>query len=217
MKTLLGIILMSALALILGGCIEDGIDTSPSSQPDFSVDTLYMGTVFTGQPTPTSRFKVYNRHNRIISISDISIRGGSRVFRLNVDGFAGENFHNVEIRPKDSIFVFVEATLAPNGRPELTEINQTIDFTTNGVTRSVVINAEGQDVRQLNGEIIDTDTRFDAVYPYQIFDSLVVSPGATLTLAPGTTLHFHDKAYCRVEGTLVSEGTPELPDRKSVV
>ncbi len=211
MKTLLGIVLMSALALILGGCIEDGIDTSPSSQPDFSVDTLYMGTVFTGQPTPTSRFKVYNRHDRIISISDISIRGGSRVFRLNVDGFAGENFHNVEIRPKDSIFVFVEATLAPNGRPELTEINQTIDFTTNGVTRSVVINAEGQDVRQLNGEIIDTDTRFDAVYPYQIFDSLVVSPGATLTLAPGTTLHFHDKAYCRVEGTLVSEGTPELP------
>ena len=107
--------------------------------------------------------------------------------------------------------MFVEATLAPNGRPELTEINQTIDFTTNGVTRSVVINAEGQDVRQLNGEIIDTDTRFDAVYPYQIFDSLVVSPGATLTLAPGTTLHFHDKAYCRVEGPLVSEGTPELP------
>ncbi len=30
MKTLLGIVLMSALALILGGCIEDGIDTSPS-------------------------------------------------------------------------------------------------------------------------------------------------------------------------------------------
>ena len=62
---------MSTFTLILAGCIEDGIDTSPSSQPDFSVDTLFMGTVFTGQPTPTNRFMVYNRHDKIMRISDI--------------------------------------------------------------------------------------------------------------------------------------------------
>lgn len=211
MKTLLSIVLMSVFTLILAGCIEDGIDTSPSSQPDFSVDTLFMGTVFTGQPTPTNRFMVYNRHDKIMRISDISIAGGSSCFRLNVDGFAGESFQDVEIRPNDSIYVFVEATLNPNGSPGLSEINETIDFTTNGVKRSVVIHADGQDVTRLEGAVIDSDTRFDATYPYQIFDSLVVSPGATLTLAPGTTLHFHDKAFCRVEGTLVSEGTPEQP------
>lgn len=211
MKTLLSIVLMSAITLILAGCIEDGIDTSPSSQPEFSVDTLFLGTVFTDQPTPTSRFMVYNRHDRIISISDISLRGGGSDFRLNVDGFAGESFHNVEIRPKDSIFVFVEATLSPNGAPGLSEINRIIDFTTNGVTRSVVVHADGQDVSRIKGEVIESDTRFEATYPYQIFDSLVVGPGATLTLAPGTTFHFHDKAFCRIEGTLVSEGTPEMP------
>lgn len=211
MKTLLNILFMSVFAFILAGCIEDGIDTSPSAQPEFSVDTLFMGTVFTDQPTPTSRFIVYNRHDKIISISRIAMSGGNSVFRLNVDGFSGESFQNIEIRPNDSIYVFVEATLRPNGTPELTEINETLDFTTNGVTRSVVIHADGQDVTRLRGVVIDSDTRFEADYPYQIFDSLVVSRGATLTLAPGTILHFHDKAYCRIEGTLVSEGTSEKP------
>ena len=35
---------------------------------------------------------------------------------MNVDGLSGREFHNVEIRAKDSIYVFVEATLPENGR-----------------------------------------------------------------------------------------------------
>ncbi|MDE6764735.1 MAG: hypothetical protein K2J52_00325, partial [Duncaniella sp.] len=106
-------LLISAFtALFLASCIEDGFDTSPSSQPIFSVDTLDMGVHFTSQPTPTRRFTVHNRHDKLLSISDISLRdNGSDIFRINVDGFAGTEFHNVEIRPNDSIFVFVEAPL----------------------------------------------------------------------------------------------------------
>ncbi|MDE6187740.1 MAG: hypothetical protein K2G17_06380, partial [Duncaniella sp.] len=211
MKTLLRIAFILTVLSASVGCIEDGIDTSPSAQPEFSVDTLKLGVVFTGEPTPTSRFMVYNRHDKIISISNIALRGGDGAFRINVDGFSGTSFQNVEIRPKDSIFVFVEATLRPNGLPELTDFNDVIDFTTNGVTRSVVLNASGQDVERLHGFVIDSDSRFDATYPYQIYDSLVVAPGATLTIAEGAVLHFHDKAFMRVEGTLVTEGTPQRP------
>lgn len=211
MKTLLRIIFSLVILSAAVGCIEDGIDTSPSAQPEFSVDTLRLGVVFTGQPTPTSRFMVYNRHDKIISISNIALRDGDGTFRINVDGFTGTSFQNVEIRPNDSIYVFVEATLRPNGAPALTDFNDVIDFTTNGVTRSVVLNASGQDVERLRGQVITADTRFDATYPYQVFDSLVVAPGATLTVAEGATLHFHDKAFMRVEGTLVTEGTPQRP------
>ncbi|MDE5666060.1 MAG: right-handed parallel beta-helix repeat-containing protein [Duncaniella sp.] len=211
MKTLLRIVFIFIVLSASVSCIEDGIDTSPSAQPEFSVDTLKLGVVFTGEPTPTSRFMVYNRHDKIISISNIALRGGDGAFRINVDGFSGTSFQNVEIRPKDSIFVFVEATLRPNGLPELTDFNDVIDFTTNGVTRSVVLNASGQDVERLHGLVIDSDSRFDATYPYQIYDSLVVAPGATLTIAEGAVLHFHDKAFMRVEGTLVTEGTPQRP------
>lgn len=206
-------LLISAFtALFLASCIEDGFDTSPSSQPIFSVDTLDMGVHFTSQPTPTRRFTVHNRHDKLLSISDISLRdNGSDIFRINVDGFAGTEFHNVEIRPNDSIFVFVEATLPANSSPTLTDNTAHLDFTTNGVTSSVVLLARGQDVDRRRGETITTDTYWDATYPYQIFDSLIVAPEATLTLGPGTTLHFHDKAYLRVYGSLVSDGTTEAP------
>ncbi len=35
--------------------------------------------------------------------------------RLNVDGFSGKSFDNVEIRANDSIIVVVETTLPANG------------------------------------------------------------------------------------------------------
>lgn len=211
MKTLISLIISFFGLVMLTACIEDGIDNSPSSQPVFSVDTLNIGTVFTGQPTTTSRFIVYNPHDKIINISSISLRSGERTFRLNVDGFAGTTFSNVEIRPNDSIYVFVEATLGAAGRPELTEFTDKLDFVTNGVTSTVVLKAEGQDVERMRGVTVTSDMRLDATYPYQIYDSLVVSPGATLTIPSGTTMHFHDKAYLRVYGSLVTEGTAESP------
>lgn len=211
MKRLLHSILFVLAILLPVSCIEDGIDTSPTSQPVFSTDTLNIGTVFTDQPTPTSRFMVYNRHDKILNISNISLRSGGNTFRINVDGFAGTSFQNIEIRPNDSIYVFVEATLAQNGSPSLTAVEDILDFVTNGVTTSVVLHADGQDVTRLRGEIINSDRRLTADYPYQIYDSLVVAPEAVLTIAPGTILHFHDKAYMRVYGSLVTEGTSEEP------
>ena len=92
------------ILLITQSCIEDGYTTSASSQPYFSVDTLDMGTYFTKQPTPTARFVVHNRYDKILNISSITLREGSDgAFRVNVDGFAGSQFTNVEIRPNDSI------------------------------------------------------------------------------------------------------------------
>lgn len=212
MKFLFKILSAISIPVMLAGCIEDGIGTSAEAQPEFSVDTLRLGVVFTDQPTPTSRFMVYNRHDKVMNISNIALRDNAEgVFRINVDGFSGTSFQDVEIRPNDSIFVFVEATLRPNGVPQLTELNEVLDFTTNGVTRSVVLNAAGQDVERLYGMRIEKDMRFDASYPYQIFDSLTVAPGAVLTIPAGTTLHFHDGAFMRVEGTLVTEGTPDAP------
>lgn len=193
-------------------CIEDGISTSPSDQPTFSVDTLHMGTVFTDQVTTTYRFTVYNRHSKVMNISDIHLSGdNAELFRLNVDGFSGKTFSNIEIRPNDSIFVMVEATLPPNGRNLPIDIFADINFVTNGVTQTVVLGAAGQDVERLYHHTITTDTRLTADKPYQIFDSLVVAQGATLTLEPGTTLHFHDGASMIVRGTLISDGTVTAP------
>lgn len=212
LKYILYLIFAAAAMLSVSSCIEDGVTTSPSAQPTFSVDTLKMGTVFTDQVTTTYRMTVYNRHDKILNISDIRLSGeNADVFRINVDGFSGTSFSNVEIRPNDSIFVMVEATLPQTGKNLPIDINADLNFTTNGVTQTVVLNATGQDVTRLYHPVITTDTSFTADKPYQIFDSLVVAPGATLSLEPGANLYFHDGASMIVRGTLHSAGTVEHP------
>lgn len=197
------------MAAGLQSCIEDGFSSSAADQPAFSVDTLQMGVIFTDEPSTTRRFTVYNRADKGISISRISLSGqNASLFRLNVDGFSGREFSNVEIRANDSIFVFVEATLPHNDRTVPVEVTASLNFLTNGVEQSVIVAAQGRDVTRLRAEIITADTRMTAERPYQIFDSLVVAPGATLTIEPGAELLFHDGAYMAVRGTLKAVGEP---------
>ena len=193
--------------LCLAGCIEDGFSSSGSDQPEFSVDTLRMGTILTEQPSTTSRFVVYNRADKGMMISKVGLSGpAAGMFRLNVDGFSGREFSNVEIRANDSIFIFVEATLPANERDVPVVVEASLDFMTNGVQRSLPLTAQGRDVTRLRGVTIDTDTRLEAGKPYQVFDSLVVAPGATLTVAPGAEFMFHDGAMMVVRGTLKAVG-----------
>ncbi len=196
---------------VTASCIEDSVATSPQVQPVFSVDTLKLGSVITGQGTPTYRFTVRNRHDKILNIDRIALRSGSTTFRMNVDGFSGREFANIQVRPNDSIFVFVEATLDGNDAPGLSVVEDHVDFVTRGVTRTVVLRADGFDVKRHRAEVITSDTRLTAEYPHQIFDSLVVAPGVTLTVDAGTRLMFHDGARMKVYGTLRSLGTVENP------
>lgn len=212
--TLSRIIYRSCLALLIAAgvtaCIEDSVDTSPSSQPDFSLQSVDFGKVFTAQTSPAMRLMVYNRHDKVLNISRVSLRGSSPSFRLNVDGKSGVEFRDVEIRPNDSIFVFVNATLPLNGVPGVAKVEDLIDFETNGVVRSVPVTAMAQDVVKITAETVTTDTRLDPSYPYQVFDSLIVAENASLTIPAGCTLYFHDKSYLRVKGRLVTEGAPGL-------
>jgi hypothetical protein len=206
-------IIMLVMSLASGvSCIEDGFTTSPSAQPEFSVDTLNMGVVFTETGTTTHKFVVYNRNSKGISISSISLSGANaELFRMNVDGFSGKSFSNVEIRANDSIYVLVEATLPANEADETQNKSAKIDFVTNGVTRSVVVAADGQDVNRQYATIIEGEESWTSQRPYQIYDSLVVAEGAKLTLGAGTRLYFHDGASLIVRGTMVARGTSEKP------
>ncbi len=209
MKKLLYIVAVTVIAAIFGltSCIEDDFTTSPSEVMTFSVDTLDIGTIFTDEGSATHRFVVYNRNSKMLNISNVSLSGeNAQYFRLNVDGMSGKEFSNVEIRGKDSIFVFVEVTLPENGVDLPVDVTAQLDFTANGVTRSVVLSATGQDVIRLYGNVIDEDMHFTAGRPYQIYDSLVVSQGATLTLDAGAKLCFHDGSYLAVRGTLMANG-----------
>ena len=203
---------LTALSVASTGCISDDFTTSSSDVLAFSADTVAFDTVITAQSTPTKQFMVYNRSKKMVNISSIKVAGNGRGrFYINVDGMKGSEFHDVEVRGQDSIYVMVESNIDVTGTDEPVEATDRIDFVTNGVTQSVTLTAWGQDVNIVKGDTIKADTRLRAGKPYLVYDTLVVAQGATLTLDPGVTMLFHAKAGMKVEGRLDARGTQEQP------
>ena len=202
-----------ALSAMFTSCIEDGFTTSPSDRLAFNTDTVAFDTVITLQGTATKQMVVYNHSKKQVNISSIKVAGEATKghFHLNVDGVRGDEFQNVEIRGNDSIYIFIEAYLDEMEQDEPTLLEDHLEFVTNGVTQSVLLSAWGQDVIRLNGDTIASNTHFAANKPYLIYDTLYVAQGATLTLDPGVTFLFHDKAAMRIAGTMLANGTAEEP------
>ena len=94
-------------------CIDENISTDPSLKLAFSSDTLFFDTIFSTLGSSTARIKVYNPNTKNVKISAIELgsRGGSP-YRINVDGVASttNQFTNIELRAKDSLFIFVDVT-----------------------------------------------------------------------------------------------------------
>lgn len=202
--------IFAALAT-LTSCIDDAVTGDAAAQPTFSTDTLDLGDMFTDWPSPTATLMIYNRNSDNILLSSVKMRSG-REFRINVDGRAGREFTDVEIRANDSVFVFVEATVPGTGSsPDPIEITDYLDVMTNGVTRSVVFKASGHDAIRLTDLTVDADMTLDPAIPYIVTGDLAVSPETTLILPAGTTVYFHDGASLTVGGTLIAEGTPQAP------
>jgi len=203
---LLILTLTAAIGLIFASCISDDFTTSSSDVLSFSTDTLSFDTVFTDVGTPTARLLVYNRAKKSINISSIRFAKSDSHFQMNVDGMSGSSFTDIEIRGKDSIYMFVECLIPSNNDNEPYLVEDKIQFVTNGVLQEVEVRAYGQNVTRLRGQVITEDTRFDALRPYIIFDSLVVEKGAKLSIAPDVKLLFHDKAKLTVRGSLEAIG-----------
>ena len=211
MKQLISIVLTLVCLVMTTGCIEDGFSTTDVL--DFSTDTVAFDTVITLQGSATKQMVVYNRGKKQLRISSIKVAGGNPRghFYLNVDGLRGDEFHDVEVRGGDSIYVFVESYIDEMEADAPTLVKDNIEFVTNGVTQRVALTAWGQDVVRLTGDTLRRSQHFTAAKPYLIYDTVFVPQGVTLTLDPGARLLFHDKGALRVYGTLQAVGTADAP------
>lgn len=197
-----------ACSMLMPSCISDSITTSSSATLTFSRDTVSFDTVFTDIGTPTARLVVHNRNKEGVMISSIRFASQDSRFSLNVDGFSGRDFSDVEIRGRDSIYIFIECFIPPTASAEPYLVEDKLEFVTNGVRQTVQVEAWGQNVTRLRAHTIERDEVLTAERPYVVFDSLVVAPGATLRIEPGARVLFHDKARMRVYGTLDARGEP---------
>lgn len=203
------LILPIIMALCLPACIDDDFTTSPNDTLTFSTDTVTFDTVFTDLGTPTARLLVFNHAKKAVNISSIRFRKADQSnFQMNVDGMSGKEFSDVEIRGGDSIYVFIECFIPENQNDEPALVEDQLEFVTNGVTQQVQVEAYGQNVTRMRAVTLTENTTLTADRPYVVFDSLVVSEGAVLTVEPGARLLFHDKARLTVRGRINASGAP---------
>ena len=206
--TLAGLISLIMACTGMVSCIDDAMTTSSSDVLSFSRDTVDFDTVFTDLGTPTARLIVFNRASKGLEISSIKFKNPDTRFRFNVDGVSGVEFHDVEIRGRDSIYVFIECFIPETQGASPGLVADDLEFVTNGVTQTVRVEAYGQNVTRLRNVRLTSDTRLTADRPYVVFDSLTVGKGVTLTVDPGAQLLFHDGASLVVEGRIEAVGRP---------
>jgi hypothetical protein len=204
------------VSLLVGffSCEEDFEDfsTNPQDLLSFSVDTLSFDTVLTTVNSPFRTFMVYNRNSKPLLISSVRLAGGNESgFKINVDGFAGSSFENIEIGANDSIYVFVDVKPKANGEYIPTYFNDQIVFVTNDIQQQIVLTAYGQDIFRWRGVVLTSDSILSNQKPFLIYDSLVIDKGVTVEIKDGTTFYMHNNAELIVRGTLKVKGTVEKP------
>lgn len=201
------------MLLTLSAC-DEHLAVSADDQPVLSIDTLRMGQLLAGNSSRTYQVRILNPCDRELRLSSVSLRHGSTSgFRMNVDGMNGVVFDDADllrIASNDSMFVFVEATFAETGGG-LTSHTDYIDVLCNGRLQSVVLEAESKDVLKYRGEVLTSDQHWARTLEMQVYDSLVIAEGVTLTVADSVTVYLHDKADIIVRGTLQCAGLPGAP------
>lgn len=195
------------LTSLFSSCMDDDFSTRPSDVLSFSVDTVKFDTVFTSIGSSTQKFMVYNRGKKDLKISSVRLaEGSSSKFHINMYGMSGTEYQDLIIRGRDSMYVFVEVKIDPKDEDAPILVKDSIVFETNGVRQDVKLTAYGQDVVILRGRTLSADTVFTPERPFLIYDSLVVAPGASLSLQAGCRMHFHNKASLLVKGRLQASG-----------
>lgn len=219
-----------AMIILVSACLkEDPISTDPNLRLEFSTDTVMFDTVFTSLGSITKPLMVYNNTSKRISIASISLlRGASSAFRMNVDGIPGLNVNNVEIAPRDSIFVFVKVTVNPQNENNPFVVEDELIFSFNGNEQQVKLVAWGQDANYILADqqvagfprfkiVADSNetVTWTAGKPYVIYGYALINSYGKLIIEEGTRVYFHNKSglWAYVDGVLKVRGTKQNPVR----
>jgi len=216
MKNLIYLLIFTVLSVLSFSCKKPF--TYSNKNLSFSTDSLLFDTVFTTIGSTTKRFKLYNTDNVIINIEEMELMGGANSpFRINIDGTSGTVFKDVELAGGDSLFAFVEVTLAVNNVSNPLVISDSIRFKTNGKNQYVNLDVWGQDAYFHVNELVGDGELWLNDKPHVIYGFAAVglpetetSPeviNQTLTIQEGSHKHGHKGALMFVyKSTLIVNG-----------
>ena len=232
MKTLFRTLVL--LIILFSACRKPDTFFQGSTTLRFSVDTLVFDTVFTTVGSITKRIKVYNDLDEDVRIDEIQLaKSGNSPYRLNIDGEQKDYANDVILRSKDSLHIFVEATIDPNDTNEPLIRTDSIIFSTNGKSQDIDLVAWGQDAHfYYNNSFFvfeneDPEVENDSLFfysitesstwnsdkPHVIYGNVIVHEGGSLTILAGSNVYLHHSANIIVleESSLKILGAIENP------
>jgi hypothetical protein len=220
------LVILFLLAIPFSSCKKDDFLTDGDLKLEFSESEILFDTVFVSIGSITKNLKVYNPYDRPVK-TNIRMAGSGINFRMNVNGLPGRQFNNVEIRAKDSLWIFVEVTVDPSLGNLPFVIKDSIIFETNGSQQDVDLTAWGQNAHFIVADkfptglpsyaLIDTalnaSITWDSILPYVVYGFAVVDSTQTLTILEGTQIHFYNNSglWIYKGGKLKVQGTKEHP------
>ncbi|MCB0475408.1 MAG: hypothetical protein KDC69_07020 [Flavobacteriaceae bacterium] len=195
----IGVILPVVFLIFFFGSCRKDFDTIPSQgNLEFSKDTVLLNRVFDDISSSTQSFKVYNRSNDDITIPRIALgRGAGSFYRLNVDGIPGKSFDNIDILAKDSIYVFVEATVDFNQLDGADFFyRDSVVFYSDTREQDVKLEALVMDVKLIRP---DREEQADGSFVYEEIELAKDAEGQPISvrgsLLPGNTTFTGEKPY----------------------
>ncbi|MCX7769072.1 MAG: right-handed parallel beta-helix repeat-containing protein [Flavobacteriales bacterium] len=130
------------LAFFFWQCKKHGSEVHFS----FSRDQVIFDTTFAELGTSTEVVLIRNHSQQVLRLEKVYLAGGaSSRFRINVDGEPGPVVHDVEIAPRDSAYLFVEATIDPHSQGDLLALDSVIVVPRGGPPRALPLVAQGAD------------------------------------------------------------------------
>jgi len=224
------------VAIMFTSCQKEPIYAGNDAVLQFSKEIISFDTVFTTIGSVTRVLKVSNPQKNTIKTNISLLGGNASCFSINVDGEAGTVFEDVEIRGKDSIFIFIKVNLNQNAQNMPMVIADTLVFSTNGNRQNVELLACGEDAHFIVPKpgYVWNNIPFSVVAeewqtvtwtkdkPYVIYGYAVIDSNAKLNIEAGTQIYLHKGAGMWVYkgGCLHVNGTKDEPvvfqgDRRS--
>jgi len=205
------------ILLLMLSCQKDFNERLPTRKLKLSSNEINFYTTFTQLTSPTYQLKITNQENNDILIPSIRLeKEENSYYNLEVNGNKNKEniYHNILIRKNDFIILYLSITPRGN-KPIQYEDNLLIKLPHTLQKVKLSSNIENAELLKSPSKgkpyKITTDTKWDSRKSRIIYDSLIVSSGAQLTIEKGTKIYFNSKGIITIEkkAKLIINGTKD--------
>lgn len=202
--------LLYLIVFILGwascSTVEESISFDSNLEVLFSNDSVIFDTLLSENRSSTRRLTVFNPNAEAVQFSSISLGwGDDSDYSLVINGRESNSLVNEKILGGDSMLILVEARISERNSNLPYLVRDSIIFEWNTNKAEVKLISYGQDGNRVGNAAICNEV-WTNDRPYIVSDTLLVSPGCTLTIEKGTSVYFENDAVLFVQGTLLAVG-----------